>query len=91
MKEKFRMEIARRRAANILGVLASFDLSPYRCNYTYVNNDVLFSFYLHVTFLSSVEFNSLLHIDKVEFTGLMPFGLNTLRFTFKVFTDEKKK
>lgn len=91
MKEKFRMEIARRRAASILGVLASFALCPYRLNYTKVNDEVLFSFYLNVSFLSSVEFNSLLHIDKVEFIGLMPFGLNTLRFSFKVFTNEKKK
>lgn len=92
MSEKFKFEIASKRAANILGVLASFKLLPYQCSFTtLVTGDICYAFYLDVPSLSSVELNSLLNIAKVEFVGLMPFGFNTLRFTFKVFTDEKKK
>lgn len=92
MREKLKMKIASKRVANILRVLSSFNLIPYDCSYsTLVSGDICYAFYLDVTCFTSVEFDSLLNLEKVDFIGIMPFGFKKLRFTFKVFTNEKKK
>lgn len=92
MRKKILDEIVRSRISNITGVLSSFFLEPYGCSITtLVNGDVCYSFYIDEKTFTSVELIQLLNIDKVEFIALMPFGLDTLRFSFKVWKNEKKK